>query len=188
MFFPSRNRARLITPIAGIVAVLLLPGCTPRVSVTTAVVDPNPTVSIAVLPLSGTGIDPVTQVVVEAELGVLTQVSVLGPTGEVPGILSDDGSRWSSTGAPLEYSANYVITTEAADARGRVTSLESKFSTLEPEKFFTADVSPSEGEVVGVGEPIVVTFNKRVENKAEVEAAMTVRTSRSVLGAWGVAG
>jgi lipoprotein-anchoring transpeptidase ErfK/SrfK len=184
VFFPGKNRARLITPIAGTVAVLLLPGCTPRLTVTTAVVDPNPTVSIAALPLSGSGIDPVTQVVVEAELGRLTQLSVLGPSGEVPGILSDDGSRWSSTGAPLEYSANYVITAEAADARGRVTSLDSKFSTLEPEKFFTADVSPSEGEVVGVGEPIVVTFNKRVENKAEVEAAMTVRTSRSVLGAW----
>ena len=184
MFFPTRNRARMGIAVSGIAGVLLLSGCTPTLTVSTATTDPNPTVSIAALPLSGTNIDPVTQVVVEAELGRLTQVSVLGPKGVVPGILSDDGSQWSATGAPLEYSANYVITAEAADARGRVTSLDSSFSTLEPEKFFTAHVSPSEGEVVGVGEPIVVTFNKKVENRAEVEAALTVRTSRSVLGAW----
>ncbi len=61
--------------------------------------DPNPKVSIAAAPLSGTDLDPVTQVVVEADLGCLTQVSVLGPDGVVPGILSDDGSRWSATGA-----------------------------------------------------------------------------------------
>ena len=184
MFFPSRNRARLVIPVSGIAGVLLLSGCTPTLTVSTVTIDPSPTVSIAALPLSGTDIDPVTQVVVEAELGRLTQVSVLGPKGVVPGILSGDGSRWSATGAPLEYDANYVITAQAADARGRVTSLDSSFSTLEPEKFFTAHVTPSEGAVVGVGEPIVVTFNKKVENKAEVEAALTVRTSRSVLGAW----
>jgi lipoprotein-anchoring transpeptidase ErfK/SrfK len=184
MFFPRKNRVRVVIPIAGVATVLLLSGCTPTLTVSTATVDPNPTVSIAALPLTGTDIHPVTQVVVKAKLGRLIQVSVLGPKGEVPGIFSDDGSQWSATGAALEYSANYVITAEAADARGRVTSLDSRFSTLEPEKFFEANVTPSEGEVVGVGEPIVVTFNKRVENKAEVEAALTVRTSRSVLGAW----
>ncbi len=73
--------------------------------------NPNPKVSIAAAPLSETDLDPVTQVVVEADLGRLTQVvveadlgrltqvSVLGPDGVVPGILSDDGSRWSATGA-----------------------------------------------------------------------------------------
>ncbi|MCH9839646.1 MAG: L,D-transpeptidase family protein, partial [Actinomycetia bacterium] len=73
---------------------------------------------------------------------------------------------------------------QAADARGRVNSMNSSFSTLDPEKFFKASVSPSAGEVVGVGEPIIVNFNKKVENKAEVEAAMIVRTTEPVLGAW----
>ena len=102
MFFPTRNRARMGIAVSGIAGVLLLSGCTPTLTVSTATTDPNPTVSIAALPLSGTNIDPVTQVVVEAELGRLTQVSVLGPKGVVPGILSDDGSQWSATGAPLE--------------------------------------------------------------------------------------
>jgi len=164
--------------------VLVLTGCTPTLTVTTAPLDPTPAVSIATAPEGGTGIDPDTPVVIEAELGRLTQVSVLGPDGEVPGILSEDGSRWSATGPPLDYSATYTIVAQAADARGRVNSMDSSFSTLEPEKFFKASVSPSAGEVVGVGEPIIVNFNKKIVNKAEVEAAMIVRTSEPVLGAW----
>jgi lipoprotein-anchoring transpeptidase ErfK/SrfK len=146
--------------------------------------DPEPLVSIAANPQDGTDIDPDTQIVVEAELGRLTQVSVLGPEGQVPGILSEDGSRWTALNSALDYSASYAIAAQAADARGRVKTWESSFSTVEPEKFFTADVSPSAGQIVGVGEPIVVYFNKKVENKAEVESALVVRTSQPVLGAW----
>lgn len=184
MSSPRRNRARLVIPVSGVVGVLLLAGCTPTLTVSTATTDPNPKASITAVPQPGNDIDPVTQVVVEAELGRLTRVTVLGPDGAVPGILSDDGSRWSATGPSLEYSAHYSITARAADARGRVTSLDSSFSTLEPEKFFTAHVSPSAGEVVGVGIPIVVSFNRKVKNKAEVEAALTVRTTQPVYGAW----
>jgi len=178
------TRSRYAIPISVSAGVLVLTGCTPSLTLTTAPLDPTPAVSIAAAPQGGTGIDPDTEVVIEAELGRLTQVSVLGPDGEVPGIFSQDGSRWSATGPPLDYSATYTIVAQAADARGRVNSMDSSFSTLEPEKFFKASVSPSAGEVVGVGEPIIVNFNKNVVNKAEVEAAMIVRTTEPVLGAW----
>lgn len=174
----------MVAPACVFAGVLVLAGCTPTLTVTTQVTDPTPLVSIAVNPQVGTGVDPDTQVIIEAELGRLTQVSVLGPEGEVPGILSEDGSRWTATDVVLDYSATYTVAAQAADARGRVNTMNSSFSTLEPEKFFTADVSPSAGEVVGVGEPIVVNFNRKIENKAEVEAALVVRTSQPVLGAW----
>jgi len=173
-----------VVPTGLIAGACALAGCTPTLTVTTQATDPTPLVSISASPEVGTGVDPDTQVVVEADLGRLTQVSVLGPQGEVPGILSEDGSRWTAIDAALDYSATYTIAAQAADARGRVDTMNSSFSTLEPEKFFTADVSPSAGEIVGVGEPIVVNFNKKVANKAEVEAALVVRTSQPVLGAW----
>ena len=66
MFFPRKNRVRVVIPIAGVATVLLLSGCTPTLTVSTATVDPIPTVSIAALPLTGTDIHPVTQVVVKA--------------------------------------------------------------------------------------------------------------------------
>jgi len=184
LFSVSKVRAFVTTPTCVVAGVFVLAGCTPTLTVTTQATDPTPLVSIAANPEAGTGVDPDTQVVVEAELGRLTQVSVLGPEGEVPGILSEDGSRWTATETTLDYSASYTISAQAADARGRVDTMNSSFSTLEPEKFFTAQVSPNAGEVVGVGEPIVVNFNKKVKNKAEVEAALVVRTSQPVLGAW----
>jgi len=166
------------------VGVLLLTGCTPTLTLSTVISDPTPVVKISAAPQGGTEIEPDTQVVVEAELGRLTQVLVVGPDGEVPGILAEDGSRWTATGAPLDYSATYTIAAQAADARGRSNTLNSRFSTLEPDKFFNGHVTPSAGQIVGVGRPIVVTFNKKVDNKAEVEAALSVRTSEPVLGAW----
>ncbi len=184
MFARINSRARVVAPACVGAGVLLLTGCSSTLTVTTATTDPTPVVSIAATPQGGTEIDPDTQIVVEAELGRLTQVLVVGPDGDVPGILAEDGSRWTATGASLDYSATYTITAQAADARGRVNAMDSSFSTLEPEKFFRAEVSPHAGEIVGVGEPIVVSFNKKVENKAEVEAALRVRTGKPVLGAW----
>lgn len=174
----------MVLPTCVVAGALLLSGCTSTLTVTTAASDPTPLVSIAANPQGGTGVDPDIQVVIEAELGRLTQVSVLGPEGELPGILSEDGSRWTALDAALDYSATYTIAAQAADARGRVNTIDSSFSTVEPERFFRADVSPGAGEVVGVGEPIVVNFNKKVKNKAEVEAALVVRTSQPILGAW----
>jgi len=182
----SFKSSRFLTtfPVCVCAGVLLLTGCTPTLMLSTVTPDPTPVVSIAATPQGGTEIDPDTQIVVEAELGRLTQVVVVGPAGGVTGILSEDGSRWTATGAPLDYSSTYTIAAQAADARGRMKTLNSRFSTLEPDKFFNGHVTPSAGEIVGVGQPIVVTFNKKVDNKAEVEAALSVRTSAPVLGAW----
>lgn len=184
MFSRDSARTLAVVPMCLGAGVLVLTGCTPTLTLTTAKIDPTPVVSIAAAPQTGTDIDPDTEVVIEADLGRLTQVLVLGPKGEVPGILSEDGSRWTATAATLDYSATYTIAAQAADARGRLSTMDSSFSTLEPDKFFKAKVSPRAGEVVGVGKPIVVTFNKKIENKAEVEEALIVRTSEPVLGAW----
>lgn len=184
MFSRGKGQALVVVPSFLGVGVLVLTGCASTLTVSTQSMDPEPLVRIAANPQAGTDIDPDTQIVIDAELGRLTQVSVLGPEGQVPGILAEDGSRWTSLETALNYSASYTIAAQAADARGRVKELDSSFSTLEPEKFFTADISPSAGEIVGVGEPIVVNFNKKVENKSEVEAALAVRTSQPVLGAW----
>ena len=184
MFSRGKSRAGVVLPICLGAGMLLLAGCTPTLTVSTQATDPKPAVSITANPQGGSGVDPDTQVMIEAELGRLTEVSVLGPGGEVPGILSEDGSRWTAFDSALDYSATYTISAQAADARGRVNTMDASFSTLEPEKFFTAVLSPSAGEIVGVGEPIVVNFNKKVDNKAEVEAALVVRTGQPVLGAW----
>lgn len=163
---------------------LALSACTPTLSLTTTVPDPTPSVSLLSSPQKASGVDPDSIVQVDANNGILTDITVVGPEGEVPGILSEDRTQWIATSGPLDYSAQYTISATGADARGRETSISNTFSTLEPEKFFKAEASPANGAVVGVGTPIVVTFNKKVKNKAEVEQALVVRTSEPVLGAW----
>lgn len=178
----ASRRARPV--VLGAVTVFAISACTPTLNVTTIPQDPNPEVEILSFPDSSAPVDPDTSIQLEATGGILTNVSVTGPDGPVSGIMSEDGSQWTATAEPLEYSATYSIQATGSDSRGRTREIAKTFSTVEPEKFFTAKVSPGQGQDVGVGLPIVVTFNKRVENRLEVEQALTVRTSTPILGAW----
>lgn len=174
-------------PWRGIVALsvgaLAVTGCQPTLTLTTVDVPTTPAVSIQAAPVA-TGVEPSTPIVVEADGGLLGDVQVTGPQGLVPGEMDPSGTVWTSSAETLDYGASYTISAEAFDARGNTTSQVTQFSTLEPEKFFKAYAEPAEGDVVGVGVPITVNFNKKVENKAEVEQAMVVRTPRPLVGAW----
>jgi len=152
-------------------------------TLTTAEVDPEPAVTITATP-QAIDVEPATPIVIEADGGRLQDVQVTGPTGLIEGEWDPERTRWTSTAETLDYGASYTIQAQAYDARGNVVSETARFSTLEPEKFFTAYAEPAEGEVVGVGIPITVSFNKKVTNKAEVEQAMVVRTPETLVGAW----
>lgn len=164
--------------------VLAVSACTPTLTLTTTPIDPLPRVELRAFPETGALVDPNSEVFIQAEDGILTDVSVSGPEGELAGILSEDGSEWIATDGPLDYSATYTVQATGSDSRGRSQVLSNSFTTIEPEKFFAAEATPNKGQEVGVGIPIVVTFNKKVENKAEVEQALVVRTSTPILGAW----
>lgn len=168
----------------GVTAVLAISACTPTFDLTTVPLDPNPEVEIRSFPSTAGLVDPDVPIQFEATGGILTDVSVIGPDGAVSGILSEDGLQWTSTQSPLEYSATYTLEATGSDSRGRTQVLKESFSTIKPEKFFSAKVSPTNGQDVGVGLPVVVTFNKKVENQAEVEQALIVRTTTPILGAW----
>jgi len=164
-------------------ASLGIAACQPTLTVSTAEIPQDPAVQIAAAP-GDRGVDPGTPVIVEAENGMLMDVQVTGPEGLVPGSLDESGTVWTSEVDSLDYGASYTIAAQAFDARGNTTSDVTQFSTLEPEKFFKAYAEPAEGEVVGVGVPITVNFNKKVKNKKAVEEAMVVRTPEPLVGAW----
>ena len=177
----SRHSRLAIAALAA--ASLGLAACQPTLTVSTAEVPTTPEVQITAEP-AASQVDPATPVVVEATDGLLKDVEVTGPSGVIPGSLDATGTVWTSEEGVLDYGASYTVSAEAFDARGNVASEVSQFSTLEPEKFFKAYAEPADGEVVGVGIPITVNFNKKVANKAEVEQAMIVRTPEPLVGAW----
>ena len=160
-----------------------LTACQPELTIITAPAPQEPRVEITASPASN-DVQPRTPIVVEAQGGKLRDVAVVGPTGPVDGALDESGTRWTSTVDTLDYGATYTIESRAFDARGNIATDVTRFSTVEPEKFFRAYAEPAQGEVVGVGVPITVNFNKRVDNKAEIERAMVVRTPEPLLGAW----
>lgn len=158
--------------------------CTPSVTIQTSSLSEHSRASIVAQPAGGGPIKPTDPVQVMATNGRLSSVTVTGPQGPVPGELSEDGSTWTLAMGALGYGTSYRIEATAMDSRGVPVTEVAEFSTIEPEEFFTGQVNPTNGSVVGVGMPITVTFSRAIKDKAAVERAMVIRTPSSIEGAW----
>jgi lipoprotein-anchoring transpeptidase ErfK/SrfK len=129
------------------------------------------------------GVSTASPVTVSAEDGVLGSVSMVNEDGEaVQGKLSKDGLQWSTT-EPLGYNKRYTLTAEALGLGG-ATSRSMTFETHSPENLTMAYVVPSEGEVVGVGQPVAVQFDENIPNRLAAQQAIKVKTNPPVEGAF----
>ncbi|WP_233149900.1 Ig-like domain-containing protein [Kineosporia sp. A_224] len=186
---------------AGLVAVLALSGCTAGTSSQAdAAGGGSPSaggsqgqtsspaaqpVSVTVTPKDdATKVRPDAGVSVAAAQGRITSVKVTAADGtKVAGDLSDDGASWKNT-AHLAPAATYTVKVAAQNADGVATTVTSTFKTLRPAGFAGASLQPSDGWVVGVGMPVVVTFDSTVKNRAKVEKALKVTATPAIEGAW----
>ena len=157
----------------------------PSVSMETSTGDIASAASITARPSGPELVKPGEPIIVTAVDGHLSNVDVIGPKGPLPGTLSDDGTRWQVDVRSLRYNSTYRVEATAIDARGVATTTKSEFSTIAPTSFFTGEVvSPAAGALVGVGMPVVVTFDRPIKNRAEVEQSLVIRTPASIEGAW----
>ena len=129
------------------------------------------------------GVSVESPVTVTAGDGVLGAVSMLNEAGDpVAGELSADGLTWS-TAEPLGYNKQYTLSAEALGlggiARARMT-----FETHSPENLTMPYVLPSDGEVVGVGQPVSIRFDEDIPNRLAAERAIKVTTKPPVEGAF----
>lgn len=135
--------------------------------------------------LTGAGVEVDNLLKVKAAGGTLRQVQVTSGAGRLAGTLAQDGTSWSATGR-LEPGTAYDVRTVAERSDGKRVVRTSTFRTheltLDDQTY--ASVAPLDGETVGVGMPVVVSFDVPVTDKASMERHMTVTSSPQQAGSW----
>lgn len=139
---------------------------------------------VTITPASGTtAADPSAGITVTASAGRLTSVTVHTAGDAVPGTLSSSGRTWHSDWA-LATSQSYTVTATDTAAGARPVTATSSFRTLTPARTFSTEIFEGYHQTYGVGMPVMLTFSQPVTNKAAVERALQLTTSRPVTGAW----
>ena len=121
----------------------------------------------------------------DAEGGELTAVRITSEAGQLPGKLASDGTSWTASGR-LEPGLDYTVRAEAQRSDGKKVVRSSRFRTVDltlDEQTY-ASVAPLQGETVGVGMPVIVTFDVPVTDRASMEKHMDVSASPSQPGSW----
>ncbi|MEO7130033.1 MAG: Ig-like domain-containing protein [Dermatophilaceae bacterium] len=129
-----------------------------------------------------------TRVTATTEDGTLTDaalsyVSKKGNTVDAPGWL--ESGTWTATDL-LQPGVTYTLDLTAKDADGRTTEIKRTFQTvnLTLDDQIYVKVTPGDGQTVGVGMPVIVTFDLPVVDKANFQKHMTVQTTPKQEGSW----
>ena len=142
-----------------------------------------PAPRVTITPGNGAaGADPSAGITVTAVGGTLTNVTVRTAGDAVSGQMSQGGRVWHSRWA-LDVSQSYTVTALASGS-GRTVTATSAFRTLTPSRTFTTFILEGAGQTYGVGMPIILYIDAKITDKAAVERALQVTTSRPVVGAW----
>jgi lipoprotein-anchoring transpeptidase ErfK/SrfK len=118
--------------------------------------------------------------------GTLDDVAVVDDQGgPVPGVVSAGQDAWTST-VTLVPNTTYSITARLAGPRGAVQSAVQTVQSSASTHQLLATVTPGDNDTVGVGMPVVVTFNRDVPvaDRDQVAARLTVNSTPGVQGAW----
>lgn len=124
-------------------------------------------------------------VTVGARGGSLRSVRVLSESGELPGEMSDDGRRWVAVDR-LEPATTYTTRVVAESDNGQRRRLTRSFRTadLSLSEQTYASISPLHGETVGVGMPVIVTFDIPISDRATIERHLEVTSAPEQAGTW----
>ncbi|MFF0214054.1 L,D-transpeptidase [Streptomyces vinaceus] len=118
--------------------------------------------------------------------GTLTAVELKTSEGAaVAGKIAADGKSWKPDAA-LKRSTKYALSATAKDEAGKEAHENASFTTVSPENSFVGSFVPEDGQTVGVGMPVSITFNKAIKDQKAVQAAISVTSSsgQEVVGHW----
>jgi len=152
-----------------------------------------PAASIKITPADGGTRVVVTDKVVVTANAPLADVAVARgasasqktDAGTLPGEYSADRRTWTSSGG-LFADSQYDVTASTTPAKGITGTATSHatFTTGIPAKPFKVSWEPVEGQTVGVGTPIVLTFSGPTADRAAVQQRLSVVTNPPLEGSW----
>ncbi|MFJ8314134.1 MULTISPECIES: Ig-like domain-containing protein [unclassified Streptomyces] len=129
------------------------------------------------------GVKPTDSIAIRVDHGTLGSVQVTAPDGKpVPGTMREGAFVLATA---LATKATYQVRATLKGADGKETEARSSFTTLEPKTTETVKVFPSSGSTVGVGQPVSLTFDHPVKDKAAVERRLKLTTDNNTEGSWG---
>ncbi len=159
----------------------------PAANTTTRAAAPRPATAVPevkITPANGAAdADPSAGITVTATGGTLKNVTVRTSGDAVSGGLSQGGKVWRSQWA-LDVSQAYTVTAVASRTGGSTVTATSTFRTLTPGRTFTTEILEGFNQTYGVGMPIILYFSQPITDKAAVERALQITTSKPVVGAW----
>ncbi|WP_102143053.1 L,D-transpeptidase [Mycobacterium hubeiense] len=152
---------------------------------TVANVPVAPTATIIASPAIGAaGVSPVVPVAITVVHGAIEQVALTNPDGKVvAGQLAGDRTSFRIT-EPLGYGKTYTWSGRVNGADGAAAPITGSFTTLTPARHVSARLNTGDGQTYGVAMPIALTFDVAVTDRAAVEQALSVQTSKPTEGAW----
>jgi lipoprotein-anchoring transpeptidase ErfK/SrfK len=136
-------------------------------------------------------ISPAYLVAVAISNGQLDNVSLVDEAGNaVPGAFDPQRQVWKN-GEQLAYDRTYTLTASGTGADGKPVSETRSFATLKAGRYADLEIrafrgyGPSlDGGTFGVGQPIVVEFDRNVVDRAAAQRALLVTTDPPTVGAW----
>jgi len=115
----------------------------------------------------------------------LQAVRATSEDGPLPGRKADNGHSWKA-GDRLEPGTAYKVVTVAQGEDGRTVRSATRFRTqdLTLDQQTYASIAPLAGETVGVGMPVIVSFDVPVTDRASFEKHMSVSSTPRQPGTW----
>ncbi|WP_049871539.1 L,D-transpeptidase [Catenulispora acidiphila] len=133
---------------------------------------------------NSSGVDPSSPIAVSVANGKLTSVTAQLSGGDaVSGTLDPSGASWTSAN-PVGIGHTYKVTAVAVGDDGKQQTATSQFTTSTPGNTYAGTYTPDPGTTYGVAQPVSITFDKPIPDKAAVEKQLTVTSDPPVAGSW----
>lgn len=146
-----------------------------------------PAATVSVTPRNGaTKVDPLGRITARAMGGVITSVKIVNPGGRIVFHQFKINKSSYALIPELGYERRYTVQIGTKSAGGREAVSTSTFVTLRPKAKVSASITPTQGALVGTGQPIEITFSRPIADSARrsVESQISVTSTSKQGGAF----